>query len=96
MRSIQGAIQEGAAAYLNRQYTVIAVIGIVVAILLAIFIQGETKGDPGHVLDCRPVPHRSGLLGRRRLRRNERGCSRQCPRRSSGDRRSEPGHAAGL
>jgi K(+)-stimulated pyrophosphate-energized sodium pump len=50
MRSIASAIQEGASAYLNRQYTTIAVIGLVVAILLAIFIQGSTKGDPGHVL----------------------------------------------
>lgn len=50
MRQIQSAIQEGAAAYLNRQYTVIAIIGAIVAILLGIFIQGETAGDPGHVL----------------------------------------------
>ena len=50
MRDIQGAIQEGASAYLNRQYTVIAGIGIVVAILLAIFVQPETKGDAGHLL----------------------------------------------
>ncbi|HZT96387.1 MAG TPA: sodium-translocating pyrophosphatase [Chloroflexota bacterium] len=50
MRQIQSAIQEGAAAYLNRQYRVIAVIGLVVAIFLAIFIQGETAGDPGHIL----------------------------------------------
>src|SRR5450759_3277184 len=50
MRSIARAIQEGAAAYLNRQYTTIGVIGLVVAILLAIFIQGSTRGDPGHVL----------------------------------------------
>jgi K(+)-stimulated pyrophosphate-energized sodium pump len=50
MRSIQQAIQEGAEAYLNRQYTVIGIIGVSVAVLLAIFIQGETKGDPGHVL----------------------------------------------
>jgi K(+)-stimulated pyrophosphate-energized sodium pump len=50
MGEIQGAIQEGAAAYLNRQYTVIGIIGGIVAVLLAIFIQGETKGDPGHVL----------------------------------------------
>jgi K(+)-stimulated pyrophosphate-energized sodium pump len=50
MQSIQHAIQEGAGAYLNRQYTTIGIIGVVVAILLAIFIQGSTKGDPGHIL----------------------------------------------
>ncbi|GAC1445864.1 MAG: sodium-translocating pyrophosphatase [Chloroflexota bacterium] len=50
MQSIAQAIQEGASAYLNRQYTTIGVIGLVVAVLLAIFIQGSTKGDPGHVL----------------------------------------------
>ena len=50
MKQIQSAIQEGAAAYLNRQYTVIAIIGVAVAILLGIFIQGETHGDPGHWL----------------------------------------------
>jgi len=50
MQNIQHAIQEGAGAYLNRQYTTIGIIGVVVAILLAIFIQGSTKGDPGHIL----------------------------------------------
>src|SRR5438270_3325132 len=50
MKSIAQAIQEGAGAYLNRQYTTIGIIGVVVALLLAVFIQGSTKGDPGHIL----------------------------------------------
>ncbi len=42
MREIAAAIQEGAAAYLNRQYTVIAIIGVIIAIVIGIFINWTT------------------------------------------------------
>jgi K(+)-stimulated pyrophosphate-energized sodium pump len=42
MREIASAIQEGAAAYLNRQYTVIAIIGVLIAIIIWIFINWKT------------------------------------------------------
>lgn len=42
MQQISKAVQEGAMAYLNRQYTTIAIVGVVVVIAIALFLNWQT------------------------------------------------------
>ena len=63
MQSISGAVQEGAQAYLNRQYRAISLVGFVVAILVFIFLDLPRGGVPVSVIGFLIGSILSGVAG---------------------------------
>ena len=66
MQEISGAVQEGAKAYLNRQYTIIGLVAIVLAIVLVI-LQGVSTGIGFVIEETGIVPDDAGRRAAQRI-----------------------------
>ena len=75
MQEIAAAVREGAQAYLNRQYTTIAIVGVVIFVVAGLFPRQEGR---------RRLRDRRGAVGRGRLYRHERFGARQRAHRAGG------------
>ena len=86
MQEIAQAVQEGASAYLARQFRTLAVFAVVVFFLLFL-LPADTTVIEDRALGL--LHRRGGVLGDHRLRRHVARCSGQRPRRSSCPRGGE-------
>ena len=89
MEKIAGAVQEGAMAYITRQFRTIAI--IVIPLAIVVFLTSSTiKKETG---DGRPRLRRLGLLPDARLPRRRRGIGlHRLPRHVAGHARQRPHH----